>query len=144
MSVRRQREGWVLDASTLGASCLVWIAYAASLPTTSVRPKLIHDRDEAIEIVAAYFFVSRPPTLVTRPLKERARGAMDNIVAAITTSKMVEDEAIGVRLKPSGISVLVVTKVFNRHALSSIEKLTQKRGAGIIESVKSIFRCWLI
>ncbi len=125
------------------ADRLVGKADSTPLPTISVTPESIRDRDEVIKFIATNLLDPSPMTLIYRPMKEPARNAMDNVHAAITPPKVVEDETVRIRQVPCGITVLVVTKVFDRHALSSIEYLAQNRGAGRTDSVKSNFSFWL-
>jgi len=81
-----------------------------------------------IKFIAANLLDPGPPTFIRRPMKETARSAMDNVHAAITPPKVIENETIRIRQKPCGITVLVVAKVFDRHAPSSIKNLAQNTG----------------
>ena len=47
---------------------------------------------------------------------------MDNVHAAITGAKMIEDESISIGIKPFGIGFLIVMKALDRHVPFSLER----------------------
>jgi hypothetical protein len=78
-------------------------------------PETLDHSHEALQVIAANLLDPRSSTLVARPMKEPARGLMEDVHTTIVGSEMVEDKAARMRQQPRFIPGVIVAEMCHLH-----------------------------